>query len=176
MTTAINDLRVGQGTALGDGLANAIQVATGRPAGKKAPAGTKPAPSAILVISDGAQDGGIVQIPEAIKRARAAKIPIFTALLGTPGGIVNIPLVGGYNEQVRVPTNPGAMRTVAQQTGGRYYATPTQADLSAVYRDLKSRLGHTNKDEEITVAFAAAGAILLLAGCMLSALWFRRIP
>jgi Ca-activated chloride channel family protein len=176
VTTAINDLRVGQGTALGDGLANAIQVATGRPAGKKAPAGSKPAPSAILVISDGAQDGGLVQIPEAIKRARAAKIPIFTALLGTPDGIVNIPLVGGYNEQVRVPTNPGAMRTVALQTGGKYYAAPTQADLSSVYRDLKSRLGHTNKDEEITVAFAAAGALLLLAGSMLSALWFRRIP
>jgi Ca-activated chloride channel family protein len=176
VTTAINDLRVGQGTALGDGLANAIQVATGRPPGKKVPAGTKPAPSAILMISDGAQDGGTVQVPDAIKRARAAKIPVFTALLGTPSGIVNVPLVGGYNEQIRVPTNPGAMRAVASQTGGKYYAAPSQADLSSVYRDLKSRLGHTNQDEEITVAFAAAGALLLLAGCLLSALWFRRIP
>jgi Ca-activated chloride channel family protein len=174
--SAINDLRIGQGTALGDGLANAIQVATGHPAGKKLPAGTKPVPAAILVISDGAQDGGRVQIPEAVKRARAARIPIFTALLGTPDGIVNIPLVGGYNEQVHVPTNPGAMRTVAQQTGGKFYTAPTQADLSSVYRDLKSRLGKKDTDEEITVAFAAAGAVLLLAGCMLSALWFRRIP
>ena len=65
---------------------------------------------------------------------------------------------------------------MAAQTGGRFYTAPTQSDLKAVYRDLKSRLGHTNKDEEITVAFAALGALLLLAGCMLSALWFRRIP
>ena len=50
-TSAINDLRIGQGTALGDGLANAIQVATGVPPGKKPPPGTKPVPSAILVIS-----------------------------------------------------------------------------------------------------------------------------
>jgi Ca-activated chloride channel family protein len=176
VVSAINDLRIGQGTALGDGLANAIQVATGIPPGKKVPPGTKPVPSAILLISDGAQDGGAIQVPIAIQRARAAKIPVFAALLGTPEGIVNVPLVGGYNEQIRVPTNPGALRTVATQTGGKFYTAPSQQDLSAVYRDLSSRLGNTDKDEEITVAFAAAGAILLLAGCMLSALWFRRIP
>jgi Ca-activated chloride channel family protein len=174
--SAISALRPGQGTALGDGLANAIQVASGLPPGATPKPGSKPAPAAILVISDGAQDGGKVQLPEAIKRARAAKIPIFTAALGTAAGIVNVPLVGGYNEQIRVPPNPTALRTVATQTGGWFYATPTQGDLSAVYRDLKSRLGSTDKDEEITVAFAGLGALLLLSGCFLSALWFRRIP
>jgi Ca-activated chloride channel family protein len=174
--SAISALRLGQGTALGDGLANAIQVASGKPPGTKVTPGEKPVPSAILVISDGAQDGGTVQLPEAIRRARAAKIPIFTAALGTPEGIVNVPLVGGYNEQIRVPSNPTALRTVAAQTGGKFYSAPTQDDLSGVYRDLKSRLGSKDTDEEITVAFAAAGAILLLIGCSLSALWFRRIP
>jgi Ca-activated chloride channel homolog len=173
---SIDALRLGQGTALGDGLANAIQVASGLPPGKKRPPGQKPVPSAILVLSDGAQDGGTVQLPEAIHRARLAKVPIFTALLGTPNGIVNVPLVGGYNEQIRVPPNPTALQTVATQTGGRFYTAPTQADLKAVYRDLKSRLGHENKDEEITVAFAGLGALLLLGGGLLSALWFRRIP
>jgi Ca-activated chloride channel family protein len=173
---AINDLRIGQGTAIGDGLANAIQVATGVPPGKKAPVGSKKIPSAVLVISDGAQDGGLITIPQAIARARAAKVPVFTALLGTSQGVVNVPLLGGYNEQIRVPTDPGALQNIASQTGGRYYATPTQADLTAVYKDLKSRLGKTRTDEEITVAFAALGAVLLVAGSMLSALWFRRIP
>ena len=106
VNTAISALRLGQGTALGDGLASAIQVASGTPPGTKRPAGQKPVPSAILVLSDGAQDGGRVQLPDAIRRARAAKVPIFTALLGTPDGIVNVPLVGGYNEQIRVPPNP----------------------------------------------------------------------
>jgi Ca-activated chloride channel homolog len=174
--TSIDALRLGQGTALGDGLANAIQVASGLPPGTKRPAGQKPVPSAILVLSDGAQDGGVIQLPEAISRARAAKIPIFTALLGTPNGIVNVQLVGGYNEQIRVPPDPTALRAVATQTGGRFYTAPTQSDLKAVYRDLKSRLGRENRDEEITVAFAGLGALLLLGGGLLSALWFRRIP
>ena len=177
VTAAINNLRVGQGTALGDGLANAIQVATGVPPGKKPTPGSKP-----VAVGDpdhlgrraGRRHGADPARRSA--RARAAKIPVFTALLGTPDGIVNVPLVGGYNEQIRVPTNPGAMRTVALQTGGKFYTAPTQKDLSSVYRDLKSRLGSTNTDEEITVLFAAIGAVLLLAGCMLSALWFRRIP
>jgi len=176
VNAAISALRLGQGTALGDGLANAIQVASGTPPGTRRPAGQKPVPSAILVLSDGAQDGGRVQLPDAIRRARAAKIPIFTALLGTADGIVNVPLVGGYNEQIRVPPNPTVLRTVAAQTGGRFYTAPTQSDLKSVYRDLESRLGNTDQDEEITVAFAALGALLLLVGCALSALWFRRIP
>jgi Ca-activated chloride channel homolog len=176
VNAAISALRPTQGTALGDGLANAIQVANGTPPGTKRPAGQKPVPSAILVLSDGAQDGGRVQLPEAIRRARAAKIPIFTALVGTANGIVNVPLVGGYNEQIRVPPDPAALRTVATQTGGQFYSAPTQSDLKAVYRDLKSRLGNTNKDEEITVVFAGLGALLLLCGSVLSALWFRRIP
>jgi Ca-activated chloride channel family protein len=65
---------------------------------------------------------------------------------------------------------------VASQTGGKYYAAATQADLSSVYRDLKSRLGTKRQDEEITVLFAAIGAVLLIVGSALSALWFRRIP
>ena len=164
VTQAINDLRIGQGTAIGDGLANAIQVATGVPPGKKPPVGSKRIPSAVLVISDGAQDGGLITIPQAIARARAAKVPVFTALLGTAKGVVNVPLVGGFNEQIRVPTDPSALQNIASQTGGKYYAAPTQAQLAVVYKDLKSRLGSTDKDEEITVAFAALGAVLLVAG------------
>jgi Ca-activated chloride channel family protein len=174
--SAIAALRPGDGTAIGDGVANAVQVATGRPAGAKPVPGQKAPPAAILVISDGAQDGGTVKLPVAIQRARAAKIPVFSALIGTPNGIVEVKLVGGFTERIRVPPDAALLRQVAQGTGGRFYAAPTQGDLTAVYRDLKSRLGHTRKNEEITVAFAALGAVLLICGCALSALWFRRIP
>ena len=47
-----------------------------------------------------------VPLATAIRQARAAKVPVFTALLGTQDGVVNVPLVGGYNEQIRVPTDP----------------------------------------------------------------------
>ena len=89
---------------------------------------------------------------------------------------MQVPHVGGYVERIQVPPNPAALRAVAAQTGASYFAAPTQDDLRPVYADLKSRLGNTNKDEEITVAFAGAGALFLLVAGALSALWFRRVP
>jgi Ca-activated chloride channel family protein len=174
--TAIAALRVGEATALGDALATSVAVARGTPEGVEPPAGEKPAPAVVLVLSDGAVDGGHVPLPEAIRRVRTAKIPVFTALLGTDAGVVTVPHIGGYVERIQVPPDPAALRRVAQQTGGSFFAAPTARDLDTVYADLKSRLGSTNKNEEITFAFAVAGALLLLGGCTLSALWFRRVP
>ncbi|MDX6597318.1 MAG: Ca-activated chloride channel [Gaiellales bacterium] len=174
--TAIAGLRVGEATALGDALATSVAVARGTPEGVKPPAGEKPAPAVVLVLSDGAVDGGHVPLPEAIRRVRTAKIPVFTALLGTDAGVVTVPHVGGYVERIQVPPDPAALRRVAQQTGGSFFAAPTANDLGTVYADLKSRLGSTRENEEITFAFAVAGALLLLGGCTLSALWFRRVP
>ncbi|HEY1478646.1 MAG TPA: VWA domain-containing protein [Gaiellales bacterium] len=174
--SAIDALRVGQGTALGDGIANALQVADGQPPGAKPRPGQRPVPAAILILSDGASDGGKVTLPVAIQRARAAKVPVFTGLFGTQSGIVQVPLVGGYIQRIEVPPNATALQRAATQTGGRAFVSPTQTQLAAVYRNLGSRLGHSRKDEEITVAFAALGAFLLIVGCGLSSLWFRRIP
>ena len=144
--------------------------------GRQAAAGEKPAPAVVLVLSDGAVDGGRVELPEAIRRARDAKIPVFTALLGTEAGVVKVPHVGGYVERIQVPPDPAALRRVAQQTGGSFFAAPTAKDLDTRLRRprVAARLHH--KDEEITFAFAVAGALLLLGGCVLSALWFRRVP
>jgi Ca-activated chloride channel family protein len=176
VNSALAALRVGQGTALGDGIATAVRIAIAPPLGERRPAGKAPPPAAVLVLSDGAQDGGRVRLSDAVRRARKAKVPVFTAVLGTAAGVVQVPHVGGFVERIQVPPNPGALRTVAAQTGGSFFAAPTQSDLKPVYADLKSRLGSTRKDEEITVAFAAAGALFLLVGGSLSALWFRRVP
>ena len=151
---ALSSLRVGQGTALGDGIATSVKVAVATPPGQKRPAGTPSPPTAVLILSDGAQDGGSVKLADAVP-ARI-EVPVFTALLGTAAGVVQVPHVGGYVERIQVPPNPAALRAVAAQTGASYFAAPTQDDLRPVYADLKSRLGKTNKDEEITVAFAGA--------------------
>ena len=177
VNSALAALRIGQGTALGDAIATSVKVAIA-PAARRssAPRARPPPPAAILVLSDGAQDGGRVRLADAISQARKAKVPVFTALLGTAAGVVQVPHIGGFVERIQVPPNPTALRTVAAQTGASFFAAPTQDDLKPVYADLKSRLGKTRKDEEITVAFAAAGALFLLVGGSLSALWFRRVP
>lgn len=172
---AIDSLRVGEATAIGDAVASALR-AVGVQAANQRKAGKKPAPAAILVLSDGAQDGGRVQPAEAIRRARAAKIPVFTALLGTQTGVVEVHRIGGYVERIQVPPDAALLRRMAQQTGGRFFEAPRKEDLDAVYADLKSRLSTTKKDTEITVAFAGAAVVLLLLSAGLSLLWFRRVP
>jgi Ca-activated chloride channel family protein len=176
VSSAISDLRVGQGTALGDGLSNAVQIATGVRPGAPLPPVAKRVPASILILSDGAEDGGTVPLPKAIARARAARIPVYAGLIGTQEGVVSVKLVGGFIQRIRVPPNPKLLKQVANGTGGRFYTAPTTDQLKAVYRDLHSRLGHESKNEEITVAFAGLGVLLLLAGCAISLVWFRRIP
>jgi Ca-activated chloride channel homolog len=176
VNSALAALRVGQGTALGDAIATSVKVASAVPAGQKPRAGQPRPPAAILVLSDGAQDGGSIKLSDAVSRARKAKVPVFTAVLGTAAGVVQVPHIGGFVERIQVPPNPAALRAVAAQTGGRYFAAPTQEDLTPVYADLKSRLGKTRKNEEITVAFAGAGVLFLLVAGALSVVWFRRVP
>jgi Ca-activated chloride channel family protein len=176
VNSALSALRVGQGTALGDGIATSVKIAIAAPLGEQRPKGQAPPPAAVLVISDGAQDGGRVKLADAVSQARKAKVPVFTAVLGTAAGVLTVPHIGGFVERIQVPPNPTALRNVAAQTGGSFFAAPTQDDLKPVYADLESRLGKTRKDEEITVVFAAAGALFLLVGGGLSAVWFRRVP
>jgi Ca-activated chloride channel family protein len=176
VNSALAALRVGQGTALGDGLATSVKVAVSPARGQKRPAGEPLPPAAILIFSDGAQDGGSVKLADAVSQARKAKVPVFTAVLGTAAGVVQVPHIGGYVERIQVPSDPAALRAVSAQTGGRYFAAPTQEDLRPVYADLKSRLGTTRRNEEITVAFAGAGVLFLLVAGALSLLWFRRVP
>ena len=108
--------------------------------------------------------------------ARSSHIPIYAILLGTPDGVISVPLANGFQAQMQVPPNPDTLRTVAQVTGGRFFTAPSSARLREVYERLGSRLGTRRESREITDLFAGGSAGLLLAGGALSALWFRRVP
>jgi Ca-activated chloride channel homolog len=172
---ALRQLRPGEGTALGDAIVRGIQVARARPGSARPASGDAP-PASILLISDGADMGSDVPPPRAASRARAAGIPVYTVALGTPQGVVEVPRVGGYKVRIQVPPSPDTLRMVARVTRGRFFSAPSAEELNAVYADLGSRLGSRAKREEITFAFAAGGALLMLAGGALSAVLFRRLP
>jgi Ca-activated chloride channel homolog len=75
-----------------------------------------------------------------------------------------------------VPPDRETLKQVAEQTGGRYFEAPTEEDLEAVYQEIGSQVSYEDEERELTAAFAGAGALLLLIGASLSALWFGRIP
>ena len=149
--TALKSLRPGQGTALGDAVALGSRLARA----ERTTDGRIP-PTAMLVISDGAQMSGRTTPDAAAAQAKSLHIPVYTVVVGTPDGVVNVPLAGGYQAQLRVPASPETLRQI--------------------YEKLGSRLGHRREKREITDLFAGGSAAFLLFGGALSTLWFRRVP
>jgi len=168
---ALSSLRRSEGTALGDAVAAAVDL--GR---RQRVSSGATIPTAVLVISDGANQGSRVTPQAAAARARTAHIPVYTVLVGTRNGIVERMLTGGYREQIRVPASPDTLRQLAQSTQAKFFSAPSAERLREVYKELGTRLGHQRKDREITDFFAGGSALLLLVSGGLSALWFRRLP
>ena len=167
---ALDSLAPSEGTALGDAVS--LSVKLGRR--QRTSDGAVP-PTSVLLISDGARDGGQTAPLRAAGEARAAHIPVSTVLVGTPDGVVVQKLVGGFEEQIRVPPSPGTLQQIAKLSGGDFFRASTATALTNVYKKLSTRVGHKTQSREITDAFAAGGALLLIIGGGLSALWFRRL-
>ena len=168
--TAIDDLRFGEGTALGD----AVSIAATLGQRLRNQDGTVP-PESVLVISDGARQGGKTPPLTAAARAKALGVPISAVVVGTAGGVVKAKLFGGFTERIQVPPSPSTLQQIAHTTGGEYFEAASASQLAAVYRHLATRVGHTSENRELTDAFAAGAIALLLAGGGLSLLWFRRV-
>ena len=168
---ALDTLKSGEGTAIGDAVALALQI--GRR--QREDDGSIP-PTSVLVISDGARDGGILDPDEAAERARKLGVPIYTVLVGTPDGVVEETLPGGFRRIIQVPTNPDVLERIAESSGGTFFTAVDEESLKAVYEELGSRLGKKREDREVTDFFAAGSAMLLLTGGALSAIFFRRVP
>jgi Ca-activated chloride channel family protein len=171
---ALRTLRTGEGTALGEAIQRAVQVARVSTAASTK-RGSRP-PAAVLMISDGAQTQGRVQPVAAAREARQQGVPIYTVALGTPDGILERPVPGGFTERIAVPPDPQTLEQVAEASGGRFFRVATANRLQRVYKDLGSRFGTTQKTHELAVGAVGAGGLLALAGGALSLLWFRRLP
>jgi Ca-activated chloride channel homolog len=172
--TAIDELRLGSGTALGQAIVRSAELAVAREDGERQTGQSERSPAAVLLLSDGAQTAGQVQVPAASQRARELGVPVSTIGLGTGDAVVEVPRPGGLTERVVVAPDLPALRQVAQTTGGRFFEAPSAARLEEVYRELGTRLAVDRKRVEVTSAFAAGGAVLLLLGGALSSYWFRR--
>jgi len=172
---ALRELRLGSGTALGTAVTRAVDIALGRREEEAPPTQQgERSPAAVLVLSDGAQTSGEVRPLSAAQRARRLGVPVSAVAVGIGDAVVEVPLPGGLKQRVVVPPEPQALRQIARTTGGKFVPSPGADSLDSVYEELGTRLAKDRKRVEVTSAFAAGGAILLLLGGALSSHWFRR--
>ena len=172
--TALSELRLGSGTAIGTAITRSVDLALDQADGQAKPQPGERSPAAVLLLSDGAQTAGDIRPGPAAQRARRLGVPVSTVALGTGNAVVEVPRPGGLKERVVVAPDVQTLRVIAQATGGSFSEAPSAARLESVYRELGTRLARDRKRVEVTSAFAAGGAVLLLVGSTLSSLWFRR--
>jgi Ca-activated chloride channel family protein len=202
---ALASLTAKDGTAMGDGLmetldlAEQIQKADQTPSASAAPqpssapgATASPDPSttpqapvdtpsgeplvAAILLSDGANSVGQAQPLDAAQRAATLGVPVYTIALGTPTGQVQVRDDNGQLQTLDVPPDTETLAQIAEITGATAFDAPTAQELSAVYDNLQSRVGYVEERQEITAWFAAAALVLVVVGAGFSALWFGRLP
>ena len=184
------------GTAIGDALAAAVELGQQALAGNGNLAAALAAPStsthglvSILFLSDGAQTRGDLLPLQGAERAKAAEIPVYTVALGTPNGTLSrdpdfggggFPGGGsggfGFPGRIPVPPDPETLRAIADRTGGQFFEARSSKSLDAAYARLGSKLGRKPAKTEVTYAFLAAAAGLLVAAGVLSSAWSPRLP
>jgi Ca-activated chloride channel family protein len=170
--SSLDEIEGDVGTALGEAIVESVALA---PDPEEQEVSGGKSLFAILLLSDGASSTGREPL-DVLDQAKEAGVPIYTIAFGTPDGTIEITNDDGFSRTFAVPPDPETLRTVAEETGGRFFEAPTEADLEEVYREIDSQVSYEDEERELTAAFAGAGAVFLLLGAGLSALWFGRIP
>jgi Ca-activated chloride channel homolog len=132
-------------------------------------------PAVTLLLSDGANSAGGDPFVQA-ERARQLGVPVYTIALGTANGVLRQPNAFGGTRIQPVPPDPDSLARIAETSNGRFFQAPTSENLTAVYDSLGSRIGFRLEEREVTVAFTAAGLILLAAAGALRARRGARLP
>jgi Ca-activated chloride channel family protein len=171
-----------RGTAIGDALAAAVDLARATVSGTPDPTvspialttGSSDGPVSILFLSDGTQTRGELEPLQGAQRASNARIPVYTIALGTPGGTLKDNF-GGPGSRA-VPPDPETLKAIASRTGGKFFDARSSDALRSAYADLGSKLGRAPAREELTSECLLAAALLLLAAGIASRPWVPRLP
>jgi len=164
------------GTAVGDGIAVAVKMLNSslRAGGYVRRRGEN-VPGAIVLLSDGAQNRGVLQPLQAAHIAKTDGIRIYPVSLGTPNGKVTFGF-GAFTNSVPVPPDPVTMSGIAAVTGGKAYTAETASSVVQIYKTLGSSIGRVHKRVQVTSWFAAAAAGFLVAAVAAGAFFGARLP
>ena len=170
--TAIDSLRSGGGTATGDAIYQALAAIAALPKG----ADGKPAPAAVVVMSDGSPTIGrngeppAQTVQEATAAAKQARVPIDSIAFGTPTGSIEI-----QGETVSVPADPQTMQQIASGSGGKSFTAVSANQLNSVYDQIRKSVGYDLVHRNMTAWFTGLGLVLLVLTAGAALLWTQRI-
>lgn len=143
------------------------------------------APDIIVLLTDGASNQGPWPL-DAAQQAADRGVRVYTIGFGTDNGgimdcsaqyrgsILDSQQFGGgmdFGGGFRRGIDEDTLQRIAAMTGGEYYSAESAGELHEVFRSLPTYLMTREETMEISVAFAAIGALLTGLAFVLSQLW-----
>lgn len=172
------------GTAIGDGLAVAVQIVKSSVGDARRNKDGK-LPGAVILLSDGAQTRGTLTPLQAADRAKRAGIRVFTVALGTNHGTLDpnsfgpsiFPNPPGVPSQ-RFPVRPDpvTLAAIARDTDGETFRATTADKVANIYKKLGSSVATEKASREISSWFAGAAALLVVVSLGAARVTGGRLP
>jgi len=179
LVAILDDMQIARdnesGTAIGEGLALAVERLRQNPARSKV----------AILLSDGVNNAGDILPLQAAELAAQYGIKVYAIGAGRTGiAPVPVPLRDGriiYREQY-FEIDEATLQAVAERTGGQYFHATDQDSLASVVSDI-DQLERTEVSEvrylqyeHHYALFVGAAVLLLMLACIASGTWLRRLP
>ena len=168
---AYNNKSIDDGTAIGDGIMNALLRLRESQAKSKV----------IILLTDGVNNSGNISPITAAEIAKQQKVRIYTIGIGR-NGMAPYPLDSGGTIMLPVEIDEQTMTKISEETGGRYFRATQNAELEAIYDEIdhmertKFSVRQYSKRNELYEPFALAALIVLLLEILLRVVVLRRLP
>lgn len=162
------------GTAIGLGLANAVNRLKDSPAKSKV----------VILLTDGVNNRGAIAPVTAAELAKTYGIRVYTIGVGTYGEApypVQTPF-GVQLQNMRVEIDEDVLKQIATVTGGQYFRATDNGKLEQIYKEIdqleksKMEVKHFSKKQEQYFWFGLIGVLLLLSESLLRYTLLRKIP
>jgi Ca-activated chloride channel family protein len=162
------------GTAIGDGLATAINRLKDSKAKSKV----------VILLTDGMNNAGEIAPLTAAEIAKTFGIRVYTIGVGTRG-TAPYPVQTPYGiryQQMRVQIDEEVLQKIAAMTGGKYFRATNNRKLEEIYQEIdrmeKSKIDvkQFSKRQEEYMRFALLAALLLLLEWLLGSTVLKKLP
>jgi len=147
----LRSITVKQGrTAIGDGLALGIDMASSIPNKKKV----------VILLSDGVNNAGVISPEEAIEFAKLNQIQVYAIGMGSDGkAVIGYDWVGN---PIYAELDEATLQEIAIETGGKYYKSVDTKTLDAVYEGIGENIERETEETNIKDWFFISAIVLLL--------------
>jgi Ca-activated chloride channel family protein len=177
LISAIENIRNGlleDGTAIGSGLGTSVdRLRTSKSKSK-----------VIILLTDGENNGGLIDPQTAKEIAKAFQIKVYTIGVGTDGYApqpVNTPM-GVVMQQGKVSIDEKLLNEIANETGGKYFRAKDNEGLAGIYDEINSlekskvEISTRTRYTEKFFPFVLIALALLLIEMVLKFTMFRKFP